>query len=283
VEHRPSSDQPQVRAFNRVDESTMQPWIIDYLERVGRRDDMRQVDTATHRMLRLAPGDHALEVAAGLGDDAIALARIVGTTGHVVGVDLSNELVSLARQRADAAGVQIEFRVGDMAALDLPDAMFHGVRIERALQYAADPGDVIRELARILRPGGHLVAAEPDWGSMSTDLEDSELVDATVTWWVHWLAGAGFHPRIGLRLARHMRRAGLVDLEVEIVPLVALSRESAGEVLPMFARETPPELAARVAEYEHLGRWRAALDEAEAGGGVVASLQIWVVGARKPV
>lgn len=273
---------PDLAGFDRVDESRLQPFLIDYLERVGRRPDMRRVDEIAVRMLRIGPGDQVLEVASGLGDDAIELARIVGPSGHVVGVDLSADLLALARRRAEAAGVRVEFRVGDMQALDLGDEVFHGVRVERALQYLPDPGAVVRELARVTRPGGHVVAAEPDWGSLAVNLEDTELLESSVATWAAMLRASRFHPRMGLQLPGHLRRAGLVDIEVELVTIIGRSRADAGEVLPMLATDPPPELVEALAAVPDHDRWERALDEADAVGGLVATLQMWIVGGRKP-
>lgn len=273
---------PRIESFENVDESTLQPWMIDYLERVGRRPDMQRVDAVTHRLLRLAPGDRVLEVGSGLGDDAVALARIVGPSGHVTAVDLSSDFVALARRRAREAGVDVEFHVGDMAALDLPDAAFHGVRGERSAQYTADPGAVVAELTRVVRPGGHVVLAEPDWGSMAADIDDIGLVNEITTWWLTTLRAQGFHPRIGLQLPGLFHRAGLVDIEVEVVTVIERSRDGAGELLPLFIREAPPEMAFLTEGVPRYHEWRDALDAAESTGSFVATLQMWVAGGRRP-
>jgi SAM-dependent methyltransferase len=276
-----SQSPPAWRGFEAGDESPVQPFLVDYLERVGRRPDMRRVDALTYRMLAVAPGDHVLEVGSGLGDDAIELARRAGPAGRVVGLDLSSAFTSIARRRAEDAGVQVEFRIGDMSRLEFEGATFDGVRVERTLQYAPDAGTVLRELARVLKPGGRLVAAEPDWGSLSVDLMDEALVEQTVAYVLDRFRAPGASPRVGLQLPRHLADAGLTDLQIEIVTIIERSLDSAGEVLPMFRRELPPDIQQLAEEFPLWSRWREALEQADARRRLVATLQMWVVGGRK--
>jgi SAM-dependent methyltransferase len=272
----------ELGAFDRVDESPVQPHLVDYLERVGQRPDMRHVDAAVLRLLRVGRGDAVLEAGSGLGDDAVELARVVGPSGHVVGVDLSADLVALAERRAARAGVAVEFRVADATALPFRDATFDGVRVERTLQWVPDVGAAVAELARVARPGGRVVAAEPDWGSLAVGLDDTEALEAVVAGFVTTARERGFHPRVGLHLPGLLRAAGLVDVEVELVSLVGRSRADAGEVLPMVAADPPPEVAEQLDRLPAYARWRAALDAADQRGDLVATLPMWVVGARKP-
>lgn len=100
-----------------------------------------------------APGarDRVLDVGCGTGNAAL-LAAAAGA--DVVGVDCSERLVAVARQRAAAAGLFAEFLVGDALALPVADASFDIVLSVFGVIFAADPAQVISEVARVLPPDG---------------------------------------------------------------------------------------------------------------------------------
>src|SRR5262245_23485640 len=122
-------------------------------------------------LLGAAPGRRMLDVGCGLGDDAAALARMAAPGGTVVGLDGSQAMIEAARQRhGGIAG--LSFDVADAARLPFDDASFDACRIDRVLQHIADPAAVVRELARVLRPGGVLVAYDNDWETLTVDSAD---------------------------------------------------------------------------------------------------------------
>ena len=109
---------------------------------------------------RLRPGMSALDVCCGTGDLALELARRVGPQGRVVGCDFSEPMLELARRKADERGARADFQWAD--ALDLPygDGEFDAVTVGFGVRNLADLERGVAELARVLRPGGHLVILE---------------------------------------------------------------------------------------------------------------------------
>jgi demethylmenaquinone methyltransferase / 2-methoxy-6-polyprenyl-1,4-benzoquinol methylase len=105
-------------------------------------------------------GDSTIDVAAGTGKLAAALADRVGPFGRVVAVDLSPAMVERGRH-ATRDIVQLEFVVGDAMALDFDDARFEAATIGFALRVMPDPAAVLAELRRVVRPGGRVVCLEP--------------------------------------------------------------------------------------------------------------------------
>ena len=109
------------------------------------------------------PGEQVLDVACGTGAVTLALAAAVGPGGRVLGVDLSDGMVAAAAARAQSAGfVQVEFARMDAEALTLPAASFDLVVCALGLMYLPDPDVALREVHRVLRPGGRAVFAV--WG-----------------------------------------------------------------------------------------------------------------------
>jgi len=126
----------------------------------------RQLHAAQAAMLELAavePGERVLDVASGTGLATFAAAGLVGPAGAVVGVDLSGRMVDAARSLADERGLDhVSFERMDAQDLDLPDAAFDVALCALGLMYVPEPEAAIREMRRVLRPGGR--AAMAVWG-----------------------------------------------------------------------------------------------------------------------
>lgn len=120
------------------------------------------------RLLALAApaaGERVLDVACGTGDLALGAAVAVGPQGAVLGVDLSGAMVQAAQARAEGLGPSLgraEFRPMDAESLDLPGASFDLVTCSLGLMYVPDPAAAVREMRRVLRPGGRVALAV--WG-----------------------------------------------------------------------------------------------------------------------
>lgn len=109
----------------------------------------------------LGPGMRVLDVACGSGALAREVARAVGPTGEVVGIDLSERMLERARHRPpDAAAAPIRYEVGDALALPEPDATYDATTIAFGLRNVADYAGCVREMRRVARPGGRVVVLE---------------------------------------------------------------------------------------------------------------------------
>jgi ubiquinone/menaquinone biosynthesis C-methylase UbiE len=125
-----------------------------FWERYGRR---------TVERLRLPSGARVLDVCCGSGASAIPAAEIVGSGGFVLGVDLAENLLELARRKADQRGLKnLDFRAGDMLDLGLPEYSFDAVICVFGIFFVPDMQAAVRELWRLVRPGGKL--AITTWG-----------------------------------------------------------------------------------------------------------------------
>lgn len=108
--------------------------------------------------LQLRPGSRLLDAGCGSGQFAVAFARL---GCQVTGVDLAPAMIERARARAAAAGVEIAWRIGDIARLPEPLAVYDAIHARVVLQFLQDPVAALRELRRVLKPGGRLLASVP--------------------------------------------------------------------------------------------------------------------------
>jgi ubiquinone/menaquinone biosynthesis C-methylase UbiE len=129
-------------------------------ESVLRSHRWRTVEnSAAYLAPHLAPGLDLLDVGCGPGNLTAALARRVAP-GRVVGLDRAPDVVAAAA--ADFTADNLAFTTGDVYALDYPDASFDIVHAHQVLQHITDPVAALRDLRRVLRPGGLLAARDSD-------------------------------------------------------------------------------------------------------------------------
>lgn len=129
--------------------------LISNVDRQLRRSAEWMIEAA-----QLQPGDRVLELAGGPGTVSLIAARAVGDQGKVMCTDFSEPMLDAARQRAAAEGAtNIEHRVMDAEAIDLPDGAVDVVLCRMGFMLMADPATAIRESARVLAPGGRLALA----------------------------------------------------------------------------------------------------------------------------
>jgi len=135
----------------------------------GVYDRMNQVMTAGlhHRwraraadLARVVPGDRALDVATGTGDLAIELGRRVTPGGSVVGSDFSERMLDLARAKEPAGPGRVRFEWGNALELPYPDGAFDAATVGFGARNFADLDRGLREMVRVVRPGGRVVVLE---------------------------------------------------------------------------------------------------------------------------
>jgi SAM-dependent methyltransferase len=199
------------RGFQEVDEAADAAHFVDYLRTASAMEAIAAGKQARDGLLGLSPGGRVLEVGCGLGDDARRLLQLVGEEGSVVGLDSSAELLKEAR--ANNPGV--DWRDGDAHELSFPDQSFDAVRTERTLQHVETPERVLGEMVRVVRPGGVVLACEPDWGTVAISGDRQDLVDVVGTGAEAMIR----HPRVGRALPAMLIDAGLSDVRVGVEAL----------------------------------------------------------------
>jgi SAM-dependent methyltransferase len=105
----------------------------------------------------LQPGERALDVACGTGVVTRLVAPAVGATGQVTGLDINPAMLAVARSLPPPSGASITWVEGNAVAMDFPDASFDVILCQQGLQFFPDKAAALREMHRVLVPGGRMV------------------------------------------------------------------------------------------------------------------------------
>jgi SAM-dependent methyltransferase len=248
------------------DQADPQAW-IGVLDRLRSDPLYARYKERVAALLDPAPGRRYLEIGAGTGADAIELARRHGA--EVVGVDSSSAMVEEARRRGLAQAI-----VADAHALPFDADEFDGGWADRTFQHLAEPGKALAEMARVIRPGGLVVVADPDYGTQVVNVPDQDLAERVL----RFRAGVG-NWRLGHQMPRLFVGAGLTRVRAEAIPIVLTEPSALDDAMGLRAWAG---LAADqgLLDPADVARWEAALDDAAAGGWFLYAFCIFLTTGR---
>jgi ubiquinone/menaquinone biosynthesis C-methylase UbiE len=182
--------------FRNVDQTEAPTNAVRFLDAVNTTREVQEMQRLSNELLEVGEGSHILDAGCGLGEPTRSLAALVGKSGRVVGVDLSESILAEARRRTEGTGLSVEYRVSDIHRLDFPDDSFDACRSSRVFIYLDDPRQALGELLRISRPGGRVVIFEPELDSWVLDGPDRNVVRKVIHFWSDQLR----NPWIGRQL-----------------------------------------------------------------------------------
>jgi SAM-dependent methyltransferase len=156
----------------------------------------------------LHPGEAVLDLGSGSGLDCFLAAQQVGSTGRVVGLDMSDDMLALARRNLKKVGAtNVEFKKGEMEAMPLPDGTVEVIISNCVINLSADKDAVFREAHRVLKPGGRVRVSDIVWTRKPSEEEQNNLES-----WAGCVAGA-------LEVDQYiekLRAAGFSDIDVKL-------------------------------------------------------------------
>ncbi len=134
----------------------------------------------------LHEGETVLDLGSGAGADVLISARRVGPIGKAIGLDMTDEMLELARANAAEAGIEnVEFLKGYIEEMPLPDEAVDVVISNCVINLSGDKQKVLREAARVLRPGGRFAVSD-----VIADPDMDEATRADMAAWIGCIAGA---------------------------------------------------------------------------------------------
>jgi 2-polyprenyl-3-methyl-5-hydroxy-6-metoxy-1,4-benzoquinol methylase len=177
----------------------------------------------TERIFReagIGAGQRILDLGSGVGDVAMLAARLVGSSGEVVGIERDGRSIARAQARVAEAGLHnVRFLHShvDRIASDKP---FDAAVGRFILMYVPDPAAVLRSVSQVVRPGGIFAFQEPTWTPSVALSAHLPLWSAVLSVSQETFERSGANPELGLRLPRLFREAGLpaptISLEVPL-------------------------------------------------------------------
>jgi ubiquinone/menaquinone biosynthesis C-methylase UbiE len=250
----------------------------DYLRKAW--EALREVNELSYKLAGLPGSKTVLDVGCGPGLDAVAMAKLA-IDGHVTGIDISSDMLVEARKLAASESVasNTTFVEGSADKLPFADASFEAVRAERLFQVLPKdifpPERIFSEMLRVLKPGGHLVLIDMDWGSASIDFPDLDMERKFVGIFARHTRPNGYSGRY---FKRWMVESGLRDVETHAFARVMEHLEDC----PLGAWLAEDAAKRGFATAEESRNWIETLTEKNAKGLFLATGTMMVVAGRKP-
>jgi SAM-dependent methyltransferase len=169
-------------------------------------------NSAAYLLPRLTSGLSLLDIGAGPGTITADLARRVAP-GRVTALEISEPALAITRAEIEKQGLRdaVELAVGDVHALDFPDDSFDVVHAHQVLQHVADPVAALREMRRVVRPGGVVAVRDSDYSAF-TWFPESPGLDEWLALYRTVARGNGGEPDAGRRLLSWAHAAGFTDV-----------------------------------------------------------------------
>lgn len=246
--------------------------LVEALDRWERRPAIQKLRAEMIARLAPLPGDVIADIGFGAGTELVRLASLVGPEGTAIGIDPSQAMVDEAARRAVDQGVTVELVARDGRDTGLTDGRCDGVRMERVVQHVGDLGAFVAEARRITRPGGRVVFADSDWGSLIVHPVEPDLLRRLRSG-LERMPG----PWTGRTLADGLLDGGLVDVTVQFFPIDA-DREVLIGMRPVLQRFVDSRLVTQT----ELDTMFSDLDTAFDRGGAVWALTMVVASGRVP-
>lgn len=244
---------------------------VDVLDRVRKEPAYAAYKARIAELLRPVEGGTYLEVGAGTGDDARLVAERY--SARVVGVDSSVTMVEEAKRRGLS-----EVHVADAHSLPFPEGSFDGCWADRVFQHLADPETALAELARVTKPGGRIVVADPAYDTQVVDIADQELARRILRFRADHLLRNG---TLAQRMGGLFAHAGLADVTVEAATIVLRDPTALDNAMGLRSWAETARERGLVSADDARG-WERQLDEAIAGGHFLYSFTIFLTAGTKP-
>ena len=172
----------------------------------------------TLQAMALRAGERVLDAGCGTGLLLQGMVSAVGETGQIVGIDFSNDMLDVARERF-ASNSSVTLQQGSVTELPLDSESFDAASCTQTLLYVDDVEKAISELYRVLKPGGRVAVLETDWRGLVLNSEDDAVSSRVIDAWDKGVAS----PNLPVKLIPMLQKQGFTAIGAQAIPLVNTS------------------------------------------------------------
>jgi ubiquinone/menaquinone biosynthesis C-methylase UbiE len=228
--------------------------------------------------MHLQKGYKVLDLGCGPGIDTIPLAQFVGPTGQIIGIDIDNEMINIANEKAKEAMVNdwVIHKHFEAESIPYNSNYFDACHCERLLQHLLSPERAISEMLRVTKPNGWIVVSDTDHSTLTIDTPDID---------IEWKLRR-FHTElfkngyIGRQLYRLFRQQNLEDIVFEIFPLFSNDYRLIRHITLLDKTEKEA-IAAGIITDEELKRWHNSLERSNKEDAFFGGAVMVLVAGRK--
>lgn len=248
----------------------------DYLKTIALK--FKPLKERSYELMHLQTGYKVIDLGCGSGMDTIPLAKFVGITGRVIGIDTDSQMIAIANKNAREVDVAeiVTHEHHDAISLPFDSDYFDACHTERLFQHLTNPEKVLSEMVRITKPGGWIVVVDTDHSSLSID---NSVTD--VEWKLRRFRTEKFKDGYaGRKLYRWFKQQNISDITVEIFPFFSTDYK----LIRYWALLDDGErrsVAAGIITKEELQCWHTDLEQADEDGVFFASFTMIIVAGRK--
>ena len=249
----------------------------EFLRVIG--NHLNHIKQRSYALMQIQLGHKVLDLGCGPGTDTIPLASLVGVNGQVIGADYDEAMIAEAEQRAELAGVNTWVKHKRVDAMSLPfeTDYFDSCRSERLFQHLLNPAQALSEMTRVTKSGGWVVVLDTDWGSLSTDSDETDIERRLARFMAESFLHNGYS---GRKLNRLFKQQNLADISFEVFPVAtpnyALARHGT-----QAERNEQEAFKEGVITSDELLRWRTNLQQADSEGTYFSSVNLMLFAGRK--
>ena len=249
----------------------------EFLRTIG--NHFNYIKKRSYALMQIQPDHRVLDLGCGPGTDTIPLAPLVGVNGQVIGADYDEAMIAEAEQRAKQAGVNTWVRHRRVDAMSLPfeTDYFDSCRSERLFQHLLNPAQALSEMTRVTKSGGRVVILDTDWGSLSTDSDETDIERRLARFLAESFLHNGYS---GRKLYRLFKQQNLADISFEVIPVVTTNYALA-RLGTQAEKIEQKAIKAGVITSEELRSWQAGLEQADSEGVYFCSVNVMIFAGRK--
>jgi len=251
--------------------------LVERLDAMHLLEFFRAYKQETFAMIGLRPGAQLADVGCGTGEDAARMAEQVGLDGSVVGFDMSEAMLGEARRRHLGSRGNLQFIRASADDLGVEEAKFDAIRADRVLTHVPEPAAALKEMLRVLKPGGRIAVSEPDMPGCWVTNRHHAISDRIL----RAIAMSCKQPFAAREMYHFFLDAGVVDVQLALRPLAVADPVPVENIL-RFSATVETMVQEGLLALDEAKLWLSDFQERRDRGRFLAGVTIFIVAGTKP-